>query len=160
MAQKHAVSESDRRDEAAKHPWIQLLDLEQQTTKIPLPKGNVGRPPRRFPRTKRILLSMTGPEVEAVDTLVRLIGVRMNGDISRNDVIAFMAFKLIDDLATLEVDENHQPVIPEGVKSFTELARYLERGHRQLEAPPEVEVEKKPAERRRKKTTESPSYGS
>lgn len=74
-----------------RHPWIQLLDLEHHQQKPVLPKNPEGKPPRRFPRDKKMLIAMTSTESEALDTLVALFKKRIRANVVRADVIAFMA---------------------------------------------------------------------
>lgn len=141
----------EHEEESSKHPWIQLLDLEQQKQQpISLPKKKQGRPSRRFPRTKRLDMTMTELEIGAIDSLVTLFKKQIGPDIVRADIVSFMAHKLIDDITALNPNEENKLVLPESIKTFTDLANYLDRGFRQ----PAPEALKPPEETKRRKAKE------
>ncbi len=148
MPIKRTPTGIQREDEIAKHPWIQLLDLEQHRQKPDLPKNPEGKPPRRFPRNKKMLIAMTTAESEALDALVALLKQHIGPRVARADVIAFMAFRLIHELQFLSPGAENPLSLPEGINSFTELANLLERG---AAKPPAPEREKPPAEPKRRK---------
>lgn len=153
MATKRTPSSMQREEEVARHPWIQLLDLEHRQQKPVLPKNPEGKPPRRFPRDKKMLIAMTSTESEALDTLVALFKKHIRANVVRADVIAFMAFRLTNEIQFLNPSADNQLSLPDEITSFTELANYLERGGPRPSAP---EKEKQPAaEAKRRKTKES-----
>lgn len=150
MAVKRTTAR-EHEEESGKHPWIQLLDLEQQKQQpLPLPKKKQGRPSRRFPRTKRLDMTMTELEIGAIDSLVTLLKGQIGPDIVRADIISFMAHKLIDDITALSPNDENKLILPESIKSFTDLANYLDRGFRQ----PVAEAAKPPEDSRRRKPKE------
>lgn len=149
MPVKRPTTKTARREEeAAKHPWIQLLDIEQQPQAAP-PKNPVGRPSRRFPRDHKVTLPFTENELQAVDTLVALFKERIGPNIARSDIIAFMAFRLTSEIQSLVPEEGDKFSLPESISSFTDLAVFLEKGKTAQPA-----VKKTESEARRSKPKE------
>ena len=106
--------------ETKKYPWLRLLDLQLAEPR-PEPKGRMGRPRSPFPKT-RIGTSMSEDEIAALDEIVDGMSERMGHKVHRGHVIAFMAFRTRDQLQ----GKSKKLEIPESVKSFVDLAEYLD----------------------------------
>ena len=60
-----------KKENTLRHPWVQLLEMEQQpTTTFVKPDKKRGRPERRFPRTERSTIRLTPGEQEALELLI------------------------------------------------------------------------------------------
>ena len=106
--------------DSKKYPWLRLLDLQLAEPK-PEPKGKVGRPKSPFPKV-RIGASMSEDEVKALDELVDAMSERVERNVHRGHLIAFMTFRT----RTLLQGKGNKIEIPESVKSFVDLAEYLD----------------------------------
>jgi hypothetical protein len=116
-----------KKDSAARHPWVQLLEMEQQPARTFVqPDKKRGRPERRFPRTERSTIRLTLGEQEALDTLLELFKQHIDSGVVRADVIAFMSFRMIDELKALSGSTGKALALPPEVHSFTTLGEYLD----------------------------------
>jgi hypothetical protein len=106
--------------ENKKYPWLRLIDLQLAEPR-PEPKGKVGRPRNPFPKT-RIGASMSDDEIAALDEIVEAMSERMGRKVHRGHVIAFMAFRTRDQL----LGKGKKVDIPDAVRSFVDLAAYLD----------------------------------
>jgi hypothetical protein len=102
------------------YPWLRLLDLDfQRSERQGAPRGR-GRPRNPFPR-QAVHVTLTSDELAALDAVVDLLAKTMAGSVHRGNLIAFMTFRLYDQL-THTPDGNP----PEGVDTFTRLAAFLD----------------------------------
>jgi hypothetical protein len=102
------------------YPWLRLLELELKQQPRPTKRRRPGRPTNPFPR-KRVRSSLTDDEKAALDELVDLFSERMGRSLHRGHVIAFMTFRLRNQLqgdGGLELEDD--------IDSFAALARYLD----------------------------------
>lgn len=107
-------------DEETTYPWLRLLELELGEERRPPRRRSPGRPRKAFPR-KRVRTSLTQDELTALDDLVEALSEKMERPIHRGHVIAFMTFRLRNQLL-----RGQEIAIPEDVDSFVGLARYLD----------------------------------
>jgi predicted ArsR family transcriptional regulator len=106
--------------DSKKYPWLRLLDLQLAEPR-PEPKGKVGRPKSPFPKV-RIGASMTEDEVKALDELVEAMSERIERNVHRGHLIAFMTFRM----RALLQGKGNTLAIPDSVESFMDLAEYLD----------------------------------
>jgi bisphosphoglycerate-dependent phosphoglycerate mutase len=106
------------------YPWLRLLETELQQEPKPVKRRRAGRPKNTFAR-RRVRMSLTSDEQYALDHLVELLSERMGRTIHRGHLIAFMTFRLRNQL-----QRGQQIVIPEDVDSFVALAKHLDSASR------------------------------
>jgi len=104
------------------YPWLRLLETELRQEPKPVKRRRAGRPRNTFAR-RRVRMSLTEDEQEALDHLVDLLSQRMGRVIHRGHLIAFMTFRLRNQL-----QRGQQIVISEDVDSFVALAKHLDAG--------------------------------
>ncbi len=116
-----------KKDTTLRHPWLQLLEMEQQsTTTFIKSEKQRGRPKRRFPRDNQSTIRFTQGEEEALDGLLELFRKHINPSVVRADVIAFMSYRLIDEIKALGGTAGKTLTLPPEVNSFTSLGEYLD----------------------------------
>lgn len=106
------------------YPWLRLLELELKQEPKRAKRRRPGRPKNPFPRA-RVRASLTQDEKAALDELVDLFSERMGRSLHRGHVIAFMTFRLRNQLqqdSGLSLDED--------IDSFAALAKYLDAHYR------------------------------
>jgi hypothetical protein len=106
--------------DSKKYPWLRLLDLQLAEPR-PERRGKVGRPRSPFPKV-RIGASLSQDEVAALDEIVEALSERMERKVHRGHLIAFMAFRTREQLQ----GKGKKVEIPASVKSFVDLAEYLD----------------------------------
>lgn len=102
------------------YPWLRLLESELQREPKPTSRKRAGRPRNTFPR-RRVRAALTEDEQAALDELVEALSERMGRVIHRGHLIAFMTFRLRNQL-----QRGHAIALPDDVDSFVALARYLD----------------------------------
>lgn len=107
-------------DDETTYPWLRLLELELGEEPRPPKRKPPGRPKKPFPR-QRVRMSLTDDELAALDDLVESLSEKMDRSIHRGHLIAFMTFRLRNQLL-----RGQEIVIPEDVDSFVALARHLD----------------------------------
>ncbi len=107
-------------DKEPTYPWLRLLELELKQEPRPVKRRRPGRPKNAFPR-KRVRSALTEDEQAALDELVELFSERLGRTIHRGHLIAFMTFRLRQQL-----QRGQEIVIPEEIDSFVALAKYLD----------------------------------
>lgn len=134
-----AGSESTAR--TSQYPWLRLLDLDIQRierTERSAPRGK-GRPRNPFPR-QAVHITLTKDELAALDLVVEKLSVGMKNGVHRGNLVAFMAYRLLDSLQTSAAAKNLA-----GVDSFTGLDTLLKQAADGAAAQPvEKNAEKNP----------------
>jgi hypothetical protein len=102
------------------YPWLRLLDLDIQRSERPTAPRGKGRPRNPFPR-QAVHITLTNEELAALDALVEMVSEGMQAGVHRGNMIAFMAFRLLEQLKKKEKAAQLQKV-----KSFTSLASLLD----------------------------------
>jgi hypothetical protein len=102
------------------YPWLRLLELEFEEEPKPIKAKRRGRPRNPFPR-KRVRASLTEDEQAALDELVDLLSQHMRRPIHRGHLIAFMTFRLRNQL-----QQGDRVALDEEINSFVALAKYLD----------------------------------
>jgi hypothetical protein len=102
------------------YPWLRLLDLDiQRAERTSAPRGK-GRPRNPFPR-QAVHVTLTSEELAALDAVVEKLSLGMKAGVHRGNLIAFMAYRLLDQLqkkgSAAQLDK---------VSSFTTLASLLD----------------------------------
>ena len=102
------------------YPWLRLLDLDiQRAERTTAPRGK-GRPRNPFPR-QAVHITLTAEELAALDALVDMLSGGMKAGVHRGNLIAFMAYRLLDQLK-----KKDSVVHLSQVNSFTSLATLLD----------------------------------
>jgi hypothetical protein len=100
MAKKiTAPAENGNLTRASQYPWLRLLDLDIQRverTERSAPRGK-GRPRNPFPR-QAVHITLTKDELAALDLAVEKLSQGMKNGIHRGNLVAFMAYRLLDSL--------------------------------------------------------------
>lgn len=134
MAKKIRSAES--KETAARgdiYPWLRLLDLDFQRGERPSVKRGRGRPRNPFPR-EAVHITLTSDELATLDALVELLSKTMKGSVHRGNLIAFMAFRLYDQLTRAA-----EATSLEQVENFTRLAAFLDQNCAKGGSPARVE---------------------
>ena len=77
------------------YPWLRLLDLDiQRAERTSAPRGK-GRPRNPFPR-QAVHVTLTSEELAALDRVVELLSQGLTAGVHRGNLIAFMAYRLLD----------------------------------------------------------------
>lgn len=106
--------------EKSKYPWLRLLDLDLKPAPTSSTKRR-GRPKNSFPR-RRVGLTLTEDELATLDEMVELFSDQFEHTFARGHIIAFLVFYMRDQLMA---KGSRRMRIPEDIKSFVELADYL-----------------------------------
>jgi len=123
MAKKMiSPGENDPSAHSSVYPWLRLLDLDVQRAerdeRSAVPRGK-GRPRNPFPR-QSVHITLTRDELAALDQLVEKLTHGMKNGVHRGNLVAFMAFRLLDRL-----EDPQTSAMLVGVDSFTGLDTLL-----------------------------------
>jgi hypothetical protein len=121
MAKKLLTTETKagRQSKGTSYPWLRLLDLDIQKTERSSPARGRGRPPSPFPR-QSVHVTLTSEELAVLDSVVDTLSKGMKGNVHRGILIAFMAFRLSDQLQIIKVSDLT------AIDSFSKLAELLD----------------------------------
>jgi hypothetical protein len=112
-------SKSSPQGKGTIYPWLRLLDLDIQRAERSNAARGRGRPPNPFPR-QAVHVTLTREELEALDSIVQTLSGGMKGNIHRGNLIAFMAYRLREQL------QKGGAGGLEALDTFTHLADFLD----------------------------------
>jgi hypothetical protein len=121
MAKKLLTTESKnaKQSKGTSYPWLRLLDLDIQKTERSSAARGRGRPPSPFPR-QSVHVTLTNEELAVLDSVVASLSQGMKGNVHRGILIAFMAFRLSDQLQRIQETDLMT------IDSFSKLADLLD----------------------------------